>query len=44
MDGRAITLGVVAGLAAAGLARRSAGSGNTRPGRFRKSPRPPRAL
>lgn len=41
MDGRAITLGVVAGLAAAGLARRSAGSGNTRPGRFRKISPPP---
>jgi hypothetical protein len=36
MDSRALTLGVVAGLAVAGLARRSAGSGNTRPGRFRK--------
>jgi hypothetical protein len=41
MDGRAITLGVVAGLAVAGLARRSAGSGNTRPGRFRKISPPP---
>jgi hypothetical protein len=41
MDGRALTLGVVAGLAVAGLARRSAGSGNTRAGRFRKiSPAP----
>jgi len=41
MDARVLTLGVVAGLAVAGLARRSAGSGNTRPGRFRKiSPAP----
>ena len=40
MDSRALTLGVVAGLAVAGLARRSSGSGNT-PGRFRKiSPAP----
>jgi len=41
MDSRALTLGVVAGLAVAGLARRSAGSGNARAGRFRKiSPAP----
>ena len=41
MDSRVLTLGVVAGLAVAGLARRSSGSGNNRPGRFRKlSPAP----
>jgi len=41
MNGRDLTLGIVAGLAVAGLARRSAGSGNARAGRFRKiSPAP----
>ena len=41
MDGRALTLGVVAGLAVAGLARRASGSGNAPAGRFRKiSPAP----
>lgn len=41
MDGRALTLGVVAGLAVAGLARRALGSGNAPAGRFRKiSPTP----
>ena len=41
MDGRALTLGVVAGLAVAGLARRASGSGNAPSGRFRKiSPAP----
>jgi hypothetical protein len=41
MDSRVLTLGVVAGLAVAGLARRSSGSGNARAGRFRKiSPAP----
>ena len=36
MDSRALTLGVVAGLAVAGLARRASGSGNTVGGRFRR--------
>jgi hypothetical protein len=41
MDGRVLTLGVVAGLAVAGLARRASGSGNAPAGRFRKiSPTP----
>jgi len=41
MRGDVLALGAVAGLAVAGLARRSSGSGNTRPGRFRKiSPAP----
>ena len=41
MNGRDLTLGIVAGLAVAGLARRASGSGNARPGRFRKiSPAP----
>jgi len=41
VNGAAWTLGAVAGLAVAGLARRSAGSGNARAGRFRKiSPAP----
>jgi len=41
MNGRDLTLGIVAGLAVAGLARRASGSGNTPSGRFRKlSPAP----
>ena len=41
MDSRVLTLGVVAGLAVAGLARRASGSGNAPAGRFRKiSPAP----
>jgi hypothetical protein len=41
MDGRVLTLGVVAGLAVAGLARHASGSGNAPAGRFRKiSPTP----
>ena len=41
MNGRNLTLGIIAGLAVAGLARRASGSGNTPGGRFRKiSPTP----
>jgi len=41
MNGRDLTLGIVAGLAVAGLARRASGSGNAPAGRFRKiSPAP----
>jgi hypothetical protein len=41
MNGRDLTLGIVAGLAVAGLTRRASGSGNAPAGRFRKiSPRP----
>jgi hypothetical protein len=41
MNGRTLTLGIVAGLAVAGLARRASGSGNAPAGRFRKiSPAP----
>ena len=41
MNGRTLTLGIVAGLAVAGLARRTSGSGNATAGRFRKiSPAP----
>jgi len=36
MNGRTLTLGIVAGLAVAGLARSASGSGNTAGGRFRR--------
>ena len=40
-NGLPLTLGIVAGLAVAGLARRSSGSGNAPAGRFRKIARAP---